>query len=649
MYYKKCIKFNIDTVSYNMESYVMNIIKKNKQQLFIGLLCFLFVIWSQREIFVVSTTVGYRMLEATYTICMTLTLTKMLLFLLFEKDGSIVSPRVLRCYGGLLIVQIMAFLPMYTQNFMYGDDLWGYKTDFGGDVSPGMYFSRPFVNFLSGFLLNNSFDSIRFVRILNGLFLFGFGCILIRFITMKIQKTHIAFFVAVMAVVSCSAVDCIAYASVTPINSSLMISAASFVIYQEAMASNGSRKIIGLVESCVCLFTAFCLYQIGTPIVFLFYVIAEKYSSDISERERFKRAFLYLIYYGLTAVFYLLITKLFQILTGVASGQAARGKMISSFAVLCNKVYWFFTEVFPQALIKLIGNVCGNTLFIENNMFYKCTFLKTDVGIILNILLIILIICSIGITSYHKKSIVYGLVGVMAIPLAFYPFLILPESVFLTYYAMPLILLLMWYVVDGIRNIVCIISSKWDGIKKVKRLKKVCFAVLILTIALQSNYYAENAWVNYCRDSYEYLANYISAELAARDNIDTIIVKGVLSPYVGGRDYVIFCVEDILIELGYPVENYHVVQVDNGYYLISFPGNELEGMREKLGNEKLERVLQYYTHDDLYGRWSYNYTIETQDEMEFLRECFEMTGQLAKESASSISIDMRGFHQRNSF
>lgn len=627
----------------------MSIIKKNRRQIFIGLLCFLFVLWTQREIFVVSTGFGYRVLEAIYTFCMTLTLTKTILYLLFEKDGSIVSRQVLYCYGGLLLAQTIAFLPMYTQNFMYGDDLWGVATDFGGNISSGLYFSRPFASFLNGIPLDTSFRSIRYTRIINGMFLFGFGCILFRFIVLKMQNIHIAFLMAIMAVASCSAVDCIAYASVKPINSSLMISAVSFTIYHDAMDLNGSRKIIGLVESCACLFTAFCMYQIGTPIVFLFYVIAEKYSSNIKEGKRFWQALVYLIYYGLTAVFYLVITKLLQMLTGVTSGQAARGKIISSFDKLCDKANWFFNEVYPQTLTKLIGNISGNTLFIENNMFYKCMFVNSNLGTILILFLAALIMCSIGVTAYNKKSFVYGIIGVTAIPLTFYPFLILPESTFVTYYAMPLIILLTWYAVDGIWIIIGIISAKWSSVRRLEKIGALFLAMLVFMIVFKSNYYTENTWVNYCRDSYEYLANYISAELAVRDDVNTILVKGNISPYVGGRDYVIFCVEDILKELGYPIENYHIVQVSNEYYLPSFPENEIKEMEESLGSEKLEQVLQYYTHDNLYGRWYYNYETQTQDDLEFLRECFMTTGQLVKEDTHTISVSMKGFNQRNPF
>lgn len=628
---------------------IMGIVRKNKKTVYITVGCFLAVLWTQREIFAVSTGVGYRILELLYTVCMTLVLTKTVWYLLFEKDDLISNRTFYEYYIKLFLVQTLAFLPMYTQNFMYGDDLWGFARSFDGNLSTGLYFSRPFISFLYGILPETSFLTIRYFRIVNGIFLFGFGCILLRFIAQRTQNLRLAFFVSVMAVASCTAVDCIAYASVYPINSALMISALSFVIYLKARTTTGRQKIILLAESGICLFSAFCLYQIGTPIVFLFYMITEKYDRDKKEGKRFGQAFLYLIFYGIIAVVYMLINKALQIFTGVANGQAGRGQIIHSLELVWAKIVWFFGDVCPQALSRLVGNVCGNTLFDENNMFYQCTFADGFIGIALMVILTGLIICSIVVTAYQKKSFVYGFIAFIAIPLAFYPFLILPESIFLTYYAIAIILLLLWYAVDGVCNIICLVVMKWNRVRKLGKVGNALLAGLVLVIAFQSNNYAENVWVNYCRDSYEYLANHISSELTVRDDVEMILVNGTISPYVGGRDYVIFCVEDILRELGYSSESYQIVQSDNGYYLLSFSEGEIAGMEEALGHERLERVLQYYVYDDLYGRWSYNYTIQTQEEMDFLKECFNETGQLTTENQNAIVINMSGFNQRNPF
>lgn len=125
---------------------------------------------------------------------------------------------------------------------MYGDDLWGFATNFNGDLSNGLYFSRPFISFFCGILPKTSFLTIRYFRFVNGMFLFGFGCILLRFMALRTKSLRLAFLVSVMAVASCTAVDCIAYASVYPVNGALMISALSFVLYLEARENKGGGE-----------------------------------------------------------------------------------------------------------------------------------------------------------------------------------------------------------------------------------------------------------------------------------------------------------------------------------------------------------------------------------------------------------------------
>ena len=185
--------------------------------------------------------------------------------------------RMLQYFIVLLLVQTIAFLPMYTQNFMYGDDLWGFSTEFEGTVKNGLLFSRPFIYFLYGILPKLSFLTLKYFRICNAMFLYLFGCILLKFVLEKTKDIKRAFFMAVCAVVGCMAVDCIAYASIFPINVSLMVSAISFIIYSKAERLSGRKKSIAIFTSGVSLFTAFFFYQIGTPIVFVFYVFYEKF------------------------------------------------------------------------------------------------------------------------------------------------------------------------------------------------------------------------------------------------------------------------------------------------------------------------------------------------------------------------------------
>lgn len=133
--------------------------------LIISLGIFIFLIWGQREIFIVNKGFGYKFLELVFVVFSFIILS-MVCYYLFFKESQVCSQNELKKgYLCLLVMQTVAFLLFYTQTFMYGDDLWGYSTKFNGSVSDGIYYSRPFISFLNGFLVDTSFKSINAVRI----------------------------------------------------------------------------------------------------------------------------------------------------------------------------------------------------------------------------------------------------------------------------------------------------------------------------------------------------------------------------------------------------------------------------------------------------------------------------------------------------
>ncbi len=606
------------------------------------------LIWCQREIVFVSKGFGNRILEVLFTLCMTVVLTTIINYLFVKKEDGISNKILFKYYALLFTVQTVAFLPMYTQNFMYGDDLWSFASDFDGTLSRGIYYSRPFIGFLKGMLPNGFL--IKSFRIYNGLTLGLFGCVLFRFLTLRMKNYKWAFGFSALAITGCFAVDCIAYASVYPIHVSLLISAVSFIVYGEAKKSFGKSKIVYLGISAICLFTAFCMYQIGTPVVFLFYLISEKWDYEKKSGKRFKDAFSYLIFYGMTAVLYMIVAKILQFLCGVSAGQSARGEIFFSLRGILGKAWWFIGTVFPETLSRLLSVFTGNVLFKENNLFYGCTYVRGFLGTILVLSLLMLMIISICFNAYKQKSFMYVVLAIVAIPLSFWPFLVLRESNNLTYYALGIILLFGWYVWDGIGIIVKQIVNKSGFLKKFihEKTGEIVFVIIAVAV-LQSNNYAENTWVNYCRDSYEYLANTISARLQQDDSIHTIVVKGSISPYVGGRDYVIFAVENILTELQYNPDDFSITQRSNDSYITTFNDGEVGYMEQVLGEKTMEQLLEYYCHDDLYNRWYYAGDIVDDAELGFLRDCFIKTGQIAVEGEGTVIIRMDGFNVRNPF
>ena len=108
-------------------------------------------------------------------------------------------------------------------------------------------------------------------------------------------------------------------------------------------------------------------------------------------------------------------------------------------------------------------------------------------------------------------------------------------------------------------------------------------------------------------------------------------------------------VKDVLKELGHYSEDVIITQYDNMNYISIFNDNELEKMKEILGKEKTEKLLNFYMHDEMYSRWIFAGGELSEEDKDFLRENFIATGQIAQEDDHTIIIDLTGFNTRNSF
>ena len=65
--------------------------------------------------------------------------------------------------------------------------------------------------------------------------------------------------------------------------------------------------------------------------------------------------------------------------------------------------------------------------------------------------------------------------------------------------------------------------------------------------------------------------------------------------------------------------------------------------------ERTQKLLEYYVHDEMYSRWLYSGMEMTQADMDFLRECFLETGQIVQEDKNTILINLTGLNSRNVF
>lgn len=603
---------------------------KNKKFILVIVL-FLSNIYFQKSIIVGYKGIGYYILDCLFSLCYIDSIYRIIEFLLFKKDKK---QDITNYYIILLVVTIIAQLPMMTQNFMYGDDLWGFQKAFVGNLNSGIALSRPLIGYVQQFVNNLSFDNLYSFRIINVFVIYLFSCIIFKFIYEQKKNKELALIIAVFMCASCSAIDCVAYASIFPLVYAILLSALATVLYVRGISE---KKYTFFAEAFVCLIGAFCFYQVGTAIfIILFSIFALQSENYKDEKKKCLITIGNYLFYALTTLTYLGFAKLVQHLTGVAQGQTARSEIISSFAQIRGKGAYFFETVIPQTCNRIIANFGGRNLFAENNLFYINTFTNKNM-VILQILVIAVVFGDIIYWSIKKKSIITFLNGVVLFPVSFWVFLVLPESPYLTYYAVCII----FYFTICVCDIISIIFMRVKSNREI-----IVFAITIL-VAINANIYAETSWVNYNRDAYEYIANSITAEINNEEK-QSIVVYGSIGPYTGGHDYVIFLVQNVLTELGKNSEEYEIIQTDNEYYISIFNDNDAQIMKDIIGEQRFENLTQYYIHDDMYNRWLFGGWMP-EDAYDEIHKCFREAGLLLEDYDSSIIIDMKGFNVRNIF
>jgi len=362
------------------------------------------------------------------------------------------------------------------------------------------------------------------------------------------------------------------------------------------------------------------------------------------------RSFLFLLGYGVVAVGYLLFTNMVMSIYNVEATQTARAQFIYTLPGIINKIEWFFHTVIPQTCYKILSVLFGHEVFSTNILFYEVGFNHQNMALAAKFVVI-------GLSSVYfvrlmiQKRFYTVFIGLCAIILSFYPFLILPESYPLSYYMIPIICMFIYYsatgfmvILDGVAGLKLQLSERLKSYRKkfVYAFTGVFFCVCVLNATDYTN-----NWVNYCQDSHLYIKQSIASQM--KPTTTRICVEGRISPYVGGNPYVIYSTQLALKELGYHPSDFHVMQVDNAYYIVEMTTSDMKYLETVLSGDDYTRLNQYYLYDQMYNRYLYNYSA-TQKDQEFIQSCLVAGDLIIFESnETDIFVDLKGFNITHPF
>ncbi len=554
-----------------------------------------------------------------------------------------------RYYFIIISLCIVAMLPMLLNGFFYGDDYWGINKGSATDqiIITGLGFSRPLVGLIQCVFTNITTETSYKFRAVNVAVIALFGCLLFRFIYERTQKAKLPMILTLGVICSVVAVDCVAYLSVFPIIYSLLLTFIAYLSYRKGaencQCGERGHALLDFSVSLLSLYAAFCLYQIGTPLFFVLFMIDEYFRNQA--KGFFKRGICLVTSYGVVAIIYLVGATAFRTLYQVTLFQEGRSAFITTFPEIQAKITWFATMVIPEAFGRICAMFLGQNAFTTNCLFYGLSFRNAYIGRLLTLFVGVMVLVFI-ISLVKQKRYFFAFMSICLIPASFYPFLILPESYSMTYYTIPMIIILLFYCLSGISAVASFLTScfvwRYSNV-----IKKIICGMAAMLIVLNGAVYA-NFWSTYCSDNYKYIKQSIINQI--NEQTERIHVNGVLSPYVGGKPYVVHCVNRVLESIGEETSKYKVTQCDTDYYMSYLSPEDAALIESKLDVVDYVKFISHYMYSELYVYYSFCVMPNSIEDKRFLADCLAKAGLVLTEpNPTAIVIDMTAFHQTHSF
>jgi hypothetical protein len=543
----------------------------------------------------------------------------------------------------LAIIIVITMLPLLTESFFYYDDWWiiGNKALLTSQTI--VTNARPIHS-----LMFAVFDNIwiRNAYVLKWVALPAiilYAIVLYRWLYSKTLDNNLSFLLACVLSVFAPVIDILGYGSITPFSYSVLFSALSVICFERAymcyLQKGKLKLLINSAFAFIMLFVALLTYQIGTQIVFVLLAVAVYFNMQKKTLLKFNIAFL--IFFGVSNVFYLLFTNLLRWIYHV---EAYRSQTIGSLVQVIEKLS-FFRVIMSQSIMQVEAALTGGSLFYERYRGYYISFSNQTIGNLLFIFVIVIIVAAF-ISYWFRTRSVIGLLSLFAfIPMSYFIFLVLSESGYLTHYAFALISLFMFYFLAGL---IAFAQLVWVIIKKIslnikpiitEDIKPAYIILPILVVcALVSNYYARDFYINYNSTVYNFVKYSIQTAIETGD-IKRIHIYGIISP-INADVYSRFVAETALRDLGENITDYEITFSRNRYFLMRMEEADYLRVYEQISEHDKQILDRIYAFGETYRQYYIKAWPSVEDQIE-LQRIFTSAGAIPQTSSSdTLTIDI---------
>lgn len=543
-----------------------------------------------------------------------------------------------------IAIIISVYLPVLTNNYLFYDDYWVLLNKTIDQVGGGLYYARPIngiIQQMSDFL---SFSKLHLQKWFSVAALIIFGLTLFKWTFEKSKDKFISFIIVTATCILSAVIDSIGYGATTPFTLGL-VGSSIFVITFDKMYNLFLQKklflsFISLLIAISALLVAYCSYQLSCSIIFLFLAIELFYNSK--KEKLFIKDFCLLFIFGIVTILYLLLIKYLSNHYNLVVSD--RGQFIGSLNEAFDKVKFFIKIVIPQIVDQFYASVFGYSMFTSPGRIN--VFLKPKNIIIWNVLSVFLL--SIILLAFVKcflrnRRIIDILLIVLCIPMSYYTLFILKESSYVSYYCIPIISVLVFLFIAGLKEFLDLITRCLRKIINKKYSLHYLLICLIVAIAFQGNYYMSRFWVYYNQNGYNFVKNSI---ITKKDSTKWIHILGVLYPGQGNI-YSVLTSKIALKEIGIDPASYKITTSDNQYYISVIENNDFIIIQSKLNKEEKRLLISYYLYDKTYNRYIINLNNPSQVVLDNLRLFFVKSGYLPENENDALIIDLGWVNYQN--
>lgn len=419
-----------------------------------------------------------------------------------------------------------------------------------------------------------------------------------------------------------------------------LFSALSVVLFLKSWQFRAEKKLLDsfiyLFVSLISIQLSLFIYQATSTLGFGFLVVYLLKNKN-SDWKRLFYSFGYYVFFGTSAIVYLILNRLIWAAYGISG--TVRAELISNISEVLQKISWFISFVFPQSMRQLLFIFGGQYLFTQEWSLYELLFQNPVLGSAIQIILFFIVLLNfyyrVRDEGNTRSSILYNLLSVIfvfvAIPYSYFYLLVAKENSYLTFYVSGLVFILFAVFVISGQEVIRRFISKPDA---TWRLFLFFIVPLLVMISFNSNRYLYDLWVRPNDINY----NFVKSMLKNNSKSQNIHIIGSTQEV---DIYWILAARMALLEMGDDANSYHISYADNEYMINYIEQSKFDRFPPIISKADMDFLSSFYELNASFGFYYVKVNNITQSDLERLKNIFEQLDLIPTQEDHALIIDMR--------